>query len=318
MDAEAVLRELGGAAPYRALLASSTRSSIRKAVTDGRIVRVEHGRYALPATADGLDLATRIGGALALRSAAAAHGWALKTEPTLPEIAVPRGTRRGRGRSDARVLWLRLELRDVRNRVTTPLRTVIDCARQLPFDEALAVADSALRSGQVTDLGSVRVSGAGAARVHKVLDAAHERAANPFESVLRALCLDSGLDVVPQRAVLAGGIVFHPDLTCLSKGVLIEADSFTFHSGRDAFSRDCERYNCYTLAGWRLIRFTYEQVMSGQNEVLRILSRVAALPDADGELLARSLVNLRGDADRTATNDERAASQMGDGPSRTR
>jgi hypothetical protein len=33
--------------------------------------------------------------------------------------------------------------------VTDPVRTVIDCARDLPFDEALAVADSALRSGKV-------------------------------------------------------------------------------------------------------------------------------------------------------------------------
>jgi hypothetical protein len=33
--------------------------------------------------------------------------------------------------------------------VTGPLRTVVDCARVLPFDSALAVADSALRSGNV-------------------------------------------------------------------------------------------------------------------------------------------------------------------------
>ena len=152
------------------------------------------------------------------------------------------------------------------------------------------MADSALRAGYVGDLSDVPVTGAGAARVRKVLEAADGRAANPFESVLRALCLDAGLRVVPQQGVLASGIVFHPDLACPAKGVLIEADSFTFHSGREAFSRDCERYNCYTLAGWRLIRFTYEQVMGGQDEVRRILARVAALPDADNELLARSLL----------------------------
>ncbi len=36
---------------------------------------------------------------------------------------------------------------DVEGRVTTPLRTVIDCSRTLPFPEGLAVADSALRRG---------------------------------------------------------------------------------------------------------------------------------------------------------------------------
>ncbi|HVX54196.1 MAG TPA: hypothetical protein VHA72_06835, partial [Nocardioides sp.] len=30
--------------------------------------------------------------------------------------------------------------------ITSPSRTVLDCAKRLPFDEALAVADSALRT----------------------------------------------------------------------------------------------------------------------------------------------------------------------------
>jgi hypothetical protein len=34
-------------------------------------------------------------------------------------------------------------------KATSPLGTVLDCARYLPFGEALAVADSAVRSGKV-------------------------------------------------------------------------------------------------------------------------------------------------------------------------
>ena len=44
--------------------------------------------------------------------------------------------------------------------VTSPLRTVLDCARRLPFSEALAVADSALRSGLVTE-DELRLAAAG-------------------------------------------------------------------------------------------------------------------------------------------------------------
>lgn len=142
------------------------------------------------------------------------------------------------------------------------------------------------------DLDGIVVRGAGAAKVRRVIAYADGRAANPFESVLRALCVIAGLVVVPQQVVLAGGIVFHPDLTCVEKGMLIEADSFTFHTGREAFSRDCERYNCYALAGWRLLRFTYEQVMSGQREVLRVL-RAAARTAAgiSSEELLKTLVS---------------------------
>ena len=39
---------------------------------------------------------------------------------------------------------------DVEGWATSKVRTVLDCAAELPFDEALAVADSALRHGDVT------------------------------------------------------------------------------------------------------------------------------------------------------------------------
>ena len=51
----------------------------------------------------------------------------------------------------AHVTWRRLDAQDVVDGwVTGPLRTVLDCAAALPFDEALSVADSALRAGDVT------------------------------------------------------------------------------------------------------------------------------------------------------------------------
>jgi hypothetical protein len=87
--------------------------------------------------------------------------------------------------------------------VTSPIRTVVDCARVLPFDQALAVADSALRSGDVEpqQLREATVSSprTGRSRAVRVTAAADGRAANPFESVLRALAGDvAGLHVIPQ------------------------------------------------------------------------------------------------------------------------
>jgi hypothetical protein len=64
--------------------------------------------------------AHRLSGVVTGASAAAAHGWELKSPPVLPTVTVP------------------------------AKRKVVDCARTLPFDEALAVADSALRHGAVT------------------------------------------------------------------------------------------------------------------------------------------------------------------------
>ena len=66
----------------------------------------------------------------------------------------------------------------------------------LAFDEALAVADSALRSGAVTAeelrSASARLRGTGSRAARLVAQYADHRAANPFESVLRALALLEG------------------------------------------------------------------------------------------------------------------------------
>jgi len=97
------------------------------------------------------------------------------------------------------VRWRTLDEDDVWNGRTRAGRTVIDCAKDLPFDEALTVADSALRHGNVTHelLLSLadRVASTGRAQCQRVAREGSGRAANPFESVLRAIASDvAGLD----------------------------------------------------------------------------------------------------------------------------
>jgi very-short-patch-repair endonuclease len=179
-------------------------------------------------------------------------------------------------RADVVVHWSNLAADQVEHGVTTPLRTVVDCARILPFDEALAVADSALRSGAVTraDLDAIDVRGAGADAVRRVLTHADGRAANPFESVLRALCIEAGLVVEPQATLDLGTGDVRPDLVCHMLRLVLEADSWTFHATRKAHRRDCARYNLLVVRGWRVLRFTWEQVMHDQAYVRWVLAEL--------------------------------------------
>jgi hypothetical protein len=39
--------------------------------------------------------------------------------------------------------------------------------------------------------------------------------------------------------------------------VIVEAEGFQFHSGREAWESDIERYNAMTLRGWKVLRLTY-------------------------------------------------------------
>ena len=282
----------GGAASHRQVLRLMSPRRLRAAVRAGQVVKVSRRRYVLPTASDAHRAAGELTGTVCLRSAAAHHGWAMKVQPPVPEVAVsPRRHLAAERREGVRVLWMPVAADDAAAGVTGPLRTVIDCARHLPFDEALAIADSALREGAVTrdELDAVRLRGAGAAAVRRVLAHADGRAANPFESVLRALCLDAELDVQPQQPIDLGSGTVHPDLVVPSLRVVIEADSWTFHATRGAHARDCARYNLLVIHGWRVFRFTWEQVMLDQSYVRWVLAQVVrpvGQEEVDGGLAA--------------------------------
>lgn len=175
------------------------------------------------------------------------------------------------------MVWADLAQHEVVDGVTAPLRTVVDCVRRLPFDEALAVADSALRHGDVTqdDLREATASlrGQGARQARRVAACADGRAANPFESVLRALVIESGvLDVEPQVPVATRTMTFIPDLVDVRRRVVVEADSWTFHRDRRTHGRDCVRHTALAVAGWLVLRFTWEQVMTSAPYVRAVLA----------------------------------------------
>jgi hypothetical protein len=161
---------------------------------------------------------------------------------------------------------------------TTRLRTVLDCARDLPFDRGLAVADSALRHGDV-EAGelerlalAVRTTGRRAAL--RVAQFADGRAANPFESVLRAIALEVlGPTVEAQLVIEEDGFRCRPDLVDAGRRLVLEADSYEFHGTRAGLHRDAQRYNALVLRGWTVLRFTWEDVMLDPDYVRACLMR---------------------------------------------
>ena len=165
------------------------------------------------------------------------------------------------------VKWASLGAEEISNGiVTTPGRTVMDCAKSMQFDEALTVADSALRHGNVTKARLIQlaeqVKGPGRASCLRVARQADGRAANPFESVLRAIALSvRGLELVPQLEIEESGHTARPDLVDERRRLVVEGDSFEWHGKRRALKKDCERYNALTLRGWLVLRFSWEHVM---------------------------------------------------------
>lgn len=269
------LAELGGVARRPALVHACGRAVVDAALRAGEVVAVGR-RYTSPEVEGSRADAASVTGVLSHRSAALAWGWGVRSRPERTEVTVPRN-RNVSAADQARlaVHWAHLAADDVVDDRTSRERTLLDCLRFLPFDEALAVADSALREGfaQGRMLAITRdARGPGAVQARRVAALADGRAANPFESALRATCLSvPGLSVVPQVDIHDPHWLGRPDLTDARLELVLEADSFAWHGGRRDLADDARRYNAFVVAGWWVLRFSWEEVMFHPERVRAVL-----------------------------------------------
>lgn len=283
MEISELMPILGGVASRRILVNVTSRKALNDALALGHIVRVAYGRYGVPDIQEGTRLALKVSGHVCLVSAALSHGWKVKAVPALPQVAVPKDRRIDTGtRSSMEPHWIDLGLEQVEGLATTAATTLVMCGRRLPFDEALAIADSALRDGfpasELTRLAE-EAKGPGSARLRRVASQADGRAANPFESVLRAICLGvPGLSVEPQVRIRGGlALDVRPDLVDRRLRIVLEADSFAWHGDRTALRKDARRYDLLVADGWLVLRFAWEDVMHDQDWVRSVLRRAVAV-----------------------------------------
>jgi very-short-patch-repair endonuclease len=283
MEADKALARLGGIADTATLVAATSRRKLRTALASGDIVRVGRGYYALPTAQAARRAAASLSGVASHASAAALWGWKTKHPPALPSVTVPRGRKVSRARREGVDLHHgALSEAERADGVTGRARTVVDCAKVLPFDEALAIADSALQNEDVVPRELLwlaeRVRTTGRRQALRVAREADGRAHNPFESVLRAISLDvPGLHLEPQQVIDDGNMRLRPDLLDWERRLVVEADSYGFHSDRAALKRDCERYNELGRLGWTVYRFTWEHVMFEQDYVAEVLAAAVEL-----------------------------------------
>jgi very-short-patch-repair endonuclease len=279
-DVVEVLQKAGGSATYAQLRALVSVGAIRHALAEGQIKRIAKGMYALPLDLSPLTTARAYGGVLSHESAALHLGLDVVTIPLKPHVTVGRRRRKRETRLGCSLHWADVPELDG---ATTPVRTVLDCARSLPFHEALAVADSALRKGLVTrdellDV-AVAVRGRGRLRGIRVAEAADPRAASALESVLRGRVLDAGCrGFIPQYVIADGEFFARVDLADPALRLVLEADSFAFHASRQALRRDCRRYVNLAMRGWTLLRFSWEDVVLDEGWVAQALAGVRGRP----------------------------------------
>ena len=282
LDAAEALGRLGGVASRAQLLAYVSRWTLEQGVREGKVLHPARDRYTLPSLDEAARIAHEVSGILCLSSAALAHGWAVKQVPEKPHVSF----RRNRKLTTAQLRLVQPHRHDLDpddildGFVTNKEVTLAQCLRSLPDDEALAIADSAARAGDLGVLARVAATacGRGAARVRNKVAEARADAANPFESALRSLANGvDGLKVEPQRLITSVTPWARPDLVDEDLRIVLEADSFEWHGDRGALRRDARRYDLLVVDGWIVLRFAWEDVMFDQDFVRRVLVAAVAL-----------------------------------------
>lgn len=214
-------------------------------------------------------------------------------EHLLDEVAVVRRLPRQR--------WAGRELRPVRTGlsssdlvqlpsgvwVTTPLRTLVDCAGLLAPDALVCAVDAALHCRLVLPRelqGAVR---ARSGRAHSLalraaVQLADGRSESPMETLARLLLQPALPGFEPQVELDddVGRPVARFDLGDRSVRLAVEFDGTTAHAGPAMVARDRRRDRRTEAYGWRTERVTWFELRREPAAVLRRISDVHARPVA--------------------------------------
>ncbi|WP_344178434.1 type IV toxin-antitoxin system AbiEi family antitoxin domain-containing protein [Kribbella lupini] len=275
-----VLAQRGGTATFSDLLAVVTAHAVRKALAAGSVRRVAKGVYALPEAPSALTAARSQGGVVSHLSAAQHWGMGVISVPSLPHVTIPLDRARRRAGLPCVPHWGDSPAIDD---VTTPVRTVLDCARTLSLTEGLAVADSALRLDLVDrddlEAAAMRLTGPHRRRVQRVVALADHRAESVLESALRAILIDARIEgFEPQVVVRDEGFSARVDLGDRLRRIALEAEGFEFHGTRKALVNDCRRQVNLVLRDWLVLRFSWEDVMLDREWVIEAVREVLRRP----------------------------------------
>jgi very-short-patch-repair endonuclease/predicted transcriptional regulator of viral defense system len=254
---------------------------VSRRVADGRLHRLHRGVFLLgPLTGRwtremAAVLACGATAVLSHRSAAVLWGF-YRAWHGLPEVTVPEGG--SRGRPGLRVYRTsRLDPRETRRRegvpVTSPARTLLDLATVVTERDLARAVEEAQVLRLVTPRELAHIAGRGrpgSAALRAVLNLQHEPSLTRSEAEIAFLELvrDAGLPAPETNVNVLGHEV---DFLWRAQKLIVEVDGFAYHSSRQAFERDRRRDARLQAAGFRVVRFTYLQVVNEPHTITACL-----------------------------------------------
>lgn len=269
-DLRSDLLAAGGAATRSALRGLGHQGrAIRPAVAQGELESVGRSWVVLP-DADVTIVAALtargvLGGATALRS----YGVWVTHVPVLQVATLP--SRGVKAITTAERIWEPYET-DVRAWRVTVLDALVQHAKRVPRDDAIASIDSAWHHGlvgepEIDELFRRLPRRCGAWR--RLLD---PRAESGLESLVRVPCRDRGWRVESQVPAPGGG---SSDLL-LDGWLFVEADGSEWHDNEQQAAKDRRRNRAITDRGDRWLRFGYADVVHDRERTIATIAAVMA------------------------------------------
>ncbi len=275
-DLNSVLRGLEGVAHLQDLLAAGyTRYQVAALLNQGRLLRPRIGWYAAPWHEHDVVRAVRVGGRLTCVSGARSYGLPVPFDHRV-HVALPFNASRLRAAGDGR----RVDVGDDRDVVrhwteaagryrVSPLECLREAASCVPSRWFVGMVDAARRATLVpdADLGFLRTMLS--REKQRLLDRSDPSAESILESLMRVGLEDAGLS--PEAQVPIGS--FRVDFV-LQGWLVIECDGSEHHAGPAVFESDRRRDATLSASGYRVLRFSYRQIVDGWPDVLQTIRAV--------------------------------------------
>jgi hypothetical protein len=253
-------------------------SAVYQRVASGRLHRVQPGVYAVGHAAlaplgriMAAVLACGPGAVASHRTAAALHGLRPSSRTPIDVMAPNRRGRAVAGIDAHRATTLRPADVEIVDGIpcTSVARTLLDLAAVVNRRQ-LERAGERAEVLRVLDLGAIeeliaRCNGHPGVGALRAVLAAHAPAVltrSELEVLFLALCRRAGVPAPAVNAWVAlPGDGFEVDFLWRSRRLAVETDGRETHLTRHAFERDRRRDQRLVLAGWRVVRFTWRQVV---------------------------------------------------------
>lgn len=223
-------------------------------------------------------------GVVVRSTAAQLHGLPVPDDG-LVHLSVPRTLARTRGGIARHVRHPELVAIELNGLpVTGFTQTAIDCLAHtaLPDAERLLAWLQSRDRLAAKDLTAALVERAGrhgTEQLRRLAELAAAGAGNPAEALLHQLLREAGIRgwQAPGKIVLNGRVVAMVDVLFAAKRLVIELDGFSAHTRWRAFQDDRSRQNRLVNAGYRVLRFTWNDLIERPAEVIaQILEALGA------------------------------------------